>query len=114
MEMARMLAWPGGQMSPPRSHRVTWIAVRAIPWAAGPLVLVLRCPTAELAAAPRCAGLVDLTAIVIAGRWPDLHAGTLVTLFRVAAVTVALGCFAELAIRATRDVPAAIAATLAL
>lgn len=89
------------------------LARHAFLWTAGPLVLAFRGPLTELTPAPRCTGAVDLIAIAIARRWLDMTIGQIAGGMSIVATVGALGCFAELVDRTTRNAVVAFAVTCA-
>ena len=102
--------------SPPAIDQTIRLARRAGLWMVGPIVLLLRGPISELAPPARCAGALDLFAMLIVRAWPDMRVGPLFTVLQAIAVTLAFGAFGELALRASGSfvVAAAVVVTLGI
>jgi hypothetical protein len=93
------------QSSTDRARR---IGRHALLWLAGPVVLIAHDRTAALAAPTRCAAALDLLAIAILRRWPELSVGQFLDGLQPVIVVLALGLLAECCDRATRELPVAL------
>ncbi len=100
--------------SPPANDQAFRLARRAALWMVGPIVLLLRGPLAELAPPAPCAGALDLISIVALRVWPELRVGPLFSTLQAIAITLAFGCFAELAERASGSSTIALALAITL
>ena len=99
-------------MSSLNSVRLISIVRRAIPWMAGPAVLLIRGRTVELTNPSACPGVLELISIATVRLSPDLPVGQLFHVLQAAVIVAALAAFVELVCRQTRNM--ATAATVGL
>jgi hypothetical protein len=90
------------------TDRARRIGRHALLWLAGPVVLVAHDRAAALAAPTHCAAALDLLAMAILRRWPELSVGQFLAVLQPIIVVLALGLLAECCDRATRALPVAL------
>src|SRR5512144_3035321 len=85
------------------------IGRHGILWLAGPIALIVHPGSGELAPPTQCAAVLDLLAIGIVRRWPELPIGQLLAWVQPIVLVLALGCIVEWFYRLTRSIAAALA-----